>query len=217
MLTVEVAGREVVLLPEKAAWLRDEATLLVADAHVGKAVSFRRLGVPVPRGTTSETLAVLSALVARHEVRRIVFLGDFLHSERAHAASTLGAVARWRDAHRALELILVRGNHDDRAGDPPLNLGIACVDEPVELGGLALCHHPTSRAGRYVIAGHWHPSISLGGRAHDRLRLPCFWFGAEVAVLPAFGAFTGTHPIDPAAGDRVFVSDGERVREVAIG
>lgn len=217
MLTVEVAGRTVALLPEKAAWLPDDSTLLVADAHVGKAVSFRRLGVPVPRGTTSETLAMLTALVARCEARRIVFLGDFLHSIRSHAASTLGAVARWRDAHRALELVLVRGNHDDRAGDPPPNLGIHCVDEPFELGGLALCHHPGPRPGRYVLAGHWHPSISLGGRAHDRLRLPCFWFGAEVAVLPAFGAFTGTHPIEPVAGDRVFVSDGEQVREVPLG
>jgi DNA ligase-associated metallophosphoesterase len=211
MSTVEVAGRTIELLAEKAALLRDEATLLVADAHVGKAVSFRRLGVPVPRGTTTETLNGLASLVARHGVRRIVFLGDFLHSERSHAASTLGAVARWREAHRELELILVRGNHDDRAGDPPAHLGIRCVDEPFEFGGLALCHHPEPRAGRYVVAGHWHPCVSLGGRAYDRLRLPCFWFGAEVGVLPAFGAFTGTHAIDPAPGDRIFVSDGERV------
>lgn len=217
MLTVELTGRAVTLLPEKAAWLRDEATLLVADAHVGKAVSFRRLGVPVPRGTTSETLASLAALVARTGAHRIVFLGDFLHSARSHAASTLGALARWRDAHRGLELILVRGNHDDRAGDPPSSLGIACVDEPFEFGGFALCHHPMPRPARYVLAGHAHPSISLGGRAYDRLRLPCFWFSAEVAVLPAFGAFTGTHPIQPAPGDRVFVSDGERVREVPLG
>jgi DNA ligase-associated metallophosphoesterase len=216
MLTVEWAGQAIELLPEKAAWLREHATLLVADAHVGKAVSFRRLGVPVPRGTTGETLAALSALVERTGARRVVFLGDFLHSERSHAASTLGAVARWRERHAGLELTLVRGNHDDRAGDPPAYLRIECVDEPFRLAGLALCHHPQARPGEPVIAGHWHPSVSLGGRAHDRLRLPCFWFGSEVAVLPAFGAFTGTHAIDPAPGDRVFVSDGERVREVPL-
>jgi hypothetical protein len=51
--------------------------------------------------------------------------------------------------------------------------------------------------------------VSLGGRAWDRLRLPCYWFGAGVGVLPAFGAFTGMHPIRPGGADRVFpIADG---------
>ena len=214
MVTITLGGQPLSLLPQKAAFLPESNTLLVADAHIGKAVSFRTLGVPVPRGTTSETLAVLADLVARLDVRRIVFLGDFLHSARSHAASTLGAVARWRQAHLALELTLVRGNHDDRAGDPPPSLGIACVDEPLILGGLALCHHPQARAEGYVLAGHLHPCVHLGGRAHDRLRLPCFWFGAEVGVLPAFGAFTGMHGIRASDGERVFVVGDEAVTEL---
>jgi uncharacterized protein len=211
-----VGAQALMLLPEKAALLPEFRTLLVADAHIGKAVSFRRLGVPVPRGTTTQTLALLAVLVARHAVRRIVFLGDFLHAPRSHAASTLGAVARWRNAHAALQLTLVRGNHDDRAGDPPAALGIECVDEPLLLDGLALCHHPQATAGHYVLAGHLHPCVTLGGRAHDRLRLPCFWFGAEVGVLPAFGAFTGMHAIRVASGDRVFVADDSRVTELPL-
>ena len=147
-------------------------------------------------------------------VRRIVFLGDFLHSERSHAPSTLGAVARWRKQHAELELTLVRGNHDDRAGDPPASLGFQVVDEPLIEGGLALCHHPEPRAGAYVLAGHLHPCISLGGRAHDRLRLPCFHFGARVGLLPAFGSFTGMHPVQVEPGDRVFVAADQSVVEV---
>ena len=49
-----------------------------------------------------------------------------------------------------------------------------------------------------------HPCFSLQGRA-DNLRLPCFHFAPGVALLPAFGAFTGMHAIRPAAGDRVWV------------
>ena len=37
------------LLPERAAYLPEHHTLLVADAHIGKAQSFRRLGVPPTR------------------------------------------------------------------------------------------------------------------------------------------------------------------------
>lgn len=202
--TILAAGRPLTLLAEKAAFLAASRTLLVADAHIGKAVSFRALGVPVPRGTTSETLASLSALIAAWRARRVVFLGDFLHSARSHAPATLGAVARWRREHASLELVLVRGNHDDRAGDPPPYLGMQVVDEPFELDGFALCHHPRPRRGAYVLAGHLHPCVSLGGRSFDHLRLPCFWLGDDVGVLPAFGAFTGMHPIRAGASDRVF-------------
>jgi len=214
LTTITVGGHALTLLPEKAAFLAEFHTLLVADAHIGKAVSFRQLGVPVPRGTTSETLARLTRLVARLGVQRIVFLGDFLHSARSHAASTMAAAARWRGEHTALELTLVRGNHDNRAGDPPAFLGITAVDEPLRLGGLALCHHPDTLTGGYVLAGHVHPCIRLAGRANDSLRLPCFWFGSKLGVLPAFGAFTGMHAVRPEPGDRVFGVADDTVVEV---
>ena len=120
--------------------------------------------------------------------------------------------ARWRAQHADLGLTLVRGNHDNRAGDPPASLGMHVVDEPLPMGPFALCHYPRPVAGAYVLAGHWHPCISLRGRAFERLRLPCFWFGDDsgqqpghaVGVFPAFGSFTGMHRIEPRAGDRIF-------------
>jgi DNA ligase-associated metallophosphoesterase len=217
MTTVLAGGQPLTLLPARAAFVEASRTLLVADAHIGKAASFRARGVPVPRGTTSETLAGLSALVGQTGARGIVFLGDFLHSASAHAAATIAAVTAWREAHPALELVLVRGNHDDRAGDPPGRLGIRVVDEPFLQDGFALCHHPRPRAGAYVLAGHLHPCVGVGGRARDHLRLPCFWFGPEVGVLPAFGAFTGMHAIRPAPGDRVFAVAGDVVAALPVG
>jgi uncharacterized protein len=222
MLRIQVAGTDVVLHPSGAALLSAEQTLLVADAHFGKAVSFRKLGVPVPSGTTTQTLDALSAVIASTRAKRVVFLGDFLHSRHSHAAGTLAALARWRAAHAALELTLVRGNHDDRAGDPPADLDITVVDQPLRLGPFALCHHPRPQPDAYVLAGHWHPCISVSGRAFERLRLPCFWFGDDtgalpehaVGVLPAFGSFTGMHRIEPRAGDRIFPVADDVVRAI---
>ena len=211
MFEIEVAGARLGLLPQRAALLIDERCLLVADAHIGKAVSFRRLGVPVPRGTTTQTLQRLSEAIELSGARRVVFLGDLLHSAHSHAPATLQALAQWRERHAAVELLLVRGNHDDRAGDPPADLGVMAVDEPLSLGGLALCHHPQPRPGAYVLAGHLHPCVVLGGRARQRLRLPCFHFGAMVGVLPAFGAFTGMHALKPKPGERVFLVGDDAV------
>ena len=224
MLRIELAGTTVVLHPSGAAFLPAQQTLLVADAHFGKAVSFRKLGVPVPQGTTTATLESLSTALADTAARQVVFLGDFLHSARSHAAATLGALARWRAEHAGIGLTLVRGNHDDRAGDPPASLGIRVVDEPLPLGPFALCHHPRPVAGAYVLAGHWHPCISVKGRAFERLRLPCFWMGDDsgrlpgraVGILPAFGSFTGMHRIEPGEGDRIFPVAGEAVRALPV-
>ena len=88
------------------------------------------------------------------------------------------------------------------------------VDEPFAHDGFALCHHPRPRRGAYVLAGHLHPCVGIGGRAFDHLRLPCFWLGDDVGVLPAFGAFTGMHPIRAGASDRVF-RDRRRRRRCA--
>ena len=220
MLRIRLAGQDALLHPTGALHLSAERTLLVADAHFGKAVSFRKLGVPVPSGTTSETLARLDAALADTHAEHVVFLGDFLHSVRSHAAGTLGVLREWRERHPQLQLTLVRGNHDDRAGDPPASLRFTVVDEPLRLGAFALCHHPRPVPGAYVLAGHWHPCISVSGRAFERLRLPCFWLGDDsgqlpqqaIGVLPAFGSFTGMHRIDPRAGDRIFPIAGELVR-----
>lgn len=218
-MQLELGGEPLVLLPQRAAYLPAQRTLLVADAHIGKAVSFRRLGVPVPEATTGGTLARLDAAVQATGAQQVVFLGDLLHSARAHAADTLGAVRRWRQSRAQLHLVLVRGNHDLHAGDPPVDWGVRVVDEPWRLGGLALHHHPQPDDAAYVLAGHVHPGLVLGGRAHDRLRLPCFHFGARVGVLPAFGEFTGLHVVRPVAGDRVFVVHGDAVKAVpaAVG
>jgi DNA ligase-associated metallophosphoesterase len=214
LVDIEVGGTALRLLPQRAAYVPAARPLLVADVHVGKAVSFRRLGVPVPSGTTAATLAALSALIDGTGAARVVFLGDLLHAARSRTAATVAAVRDWRARHAGVELTLVRGNHDRRAGDPPREWNIDVVDAPLRLaqaGALALAHHPAPVPGAYVLAGHVHPAAIVGGRG-ERLRLPCFHFGAEVGVLPAFGHFTGMHVLPRAPGDRVWVVAGDEVR-----
>ncbi len=207
---VAVAGETLWLLPQCAVfWPRTE-TLLVADAHFGKAAAFRRGGIPVPTGTTGENLRALAAVVRVCRARRIVFLGDLVHS----AAGKRGADAaftEWRAAHVELDLVLVRGNHDRHAGDPPPGWRVTAVPEPFAAEGFALCHAPGPVSGFYALAGHIHPSARIHGRGRDHLRLPCFWFTQTYAVLPAFGALTGTADVEPREGDRVFLALGDRV------
>ena len=209
-VAARVAGETVLLLPEKALYWPAEKMLIVADIHFGKAAAFRALGVPVPRGTTTENLTGLDALVDAHGAQHIVFLGDFLHARAAHASATQQAMLAWRVRRSSLRLTLVRGNHDRHAGDPAAQLGIELVDEPHQVGPFAFCHHPDLDTPGYALAGHIHPVYVLATR-FDALRLPCFVVGSERMILPSFGSFTGGHAIRPEPGDTIYVSSGDAV------
>jgi uncharacterized protein len=214
---VQVAGETLRLLPERAAYWVAGRMLLVADPHFGKAATFRSFGVPVPHGTTDDGLGRLDAIIARLEVRRIAFLGDFLHARRGRDDATLGAVGSWRARHTTVEMLIVRGNHDRAAGDVPDALRIASVNPPLVASPFVLAHVPGVTESGYTIAGHLHPGADLVGAGRQHMRLPCFWFGARTAVMPAFGDFTGLWPVEPLPGDRVFVIAGEEIVERSTG
>ena len=213
-VAIDIAGHMLWLTPGRAAWHPATRTLFVADVHLGKAASFRALGQPVPAGTTQDGLQRLTALVAAHGATRLVFLGDLLHSAHAQRRATIDPLRHWRDAHAALACVLVRGNHDSHAGDPPPDLGFDVVDEPwnvPDVPRLLGAHHPREIADHAVLAGHWHPAMTLRGPARDRERLPCYCRVGDLLVLPSFGAFTGASPHAPPAGSTCYAVGGERV------
>lgn len=220
---LELGGAQVALLAQRALWWPDEHTLFVADVHLGKAETFRARGVPVPAGPTVATLARLEALLRTWAARRLVVLGDLLHARDAQADATMAPFAAWRRRHAGLDLVLVRGNHDDRAGDPPAALGVRCVDAGTPLGPFLLCHEPLTDpaciepepdARGHRLAGHLHPAVRLHGRAGDSARLPCFVVGRGETVLPAFGDFTGCAGVPRSAPRRLVAIAGDRMFDV---
>ncbi len=228
---IDLCGESLWLLPEKAIYWPARRTLIVSDLHIGKAAAFRAAGVPVPEQTTAGTLDRLTRAVERTGAVCILCLGDLLHARSGRTQAALETVAGWRARHAGIGFVLVRGNHDAHSGDPPAEWAVACVDEPWDDGagevgageggageGVVVASHPFSfrhkpgvTPGRYTLAGHIHPAVALDGGGRQRLTLPCFHFGPQLGVLPAFGEFTGTALMRRAAGDRVYVVAGERV------
>ncbi len=184
-----------VLLPRSAIWDPQNRTLYVADVHLGKAATFRALNQPVPRGTTAENLARLTKLLVQLAPQTLIFLGDLFHARQAFTPDLMHQFSTWRNAHACVSMILVRGNHDIRAGKRSNNLSIKQVDEPFVTGRLIARHHPLEAgehcAGRIVLAGHVHPVIKMQGKGRDSLKLPCFLISPGQIILPAFGEFTG--------------------------
>lgn len=215
MVNCNVAGEDLVLLPEKAVFWPAKKALFVADFHLGKAASFRRAGIPLPSGTTTENVERLGRAIDKTGATQVVFLGDFLHSAQGRTASTFGRFGAWRDARKSLALTIVRGNHDKKAGDPPDAWDVKCIEAGERLGPFVLNHEPGASRGGYALAGHIHPAVRLSASGEKSLRLPCFWFGSRCGVLPAFGAFTGSAEVLPRRGDQVFVIAEQEVLQVA--
>ena len=203
--SVTLEGEELWLLADKAVYWPARRTLLIADAHFGKASAYRSLGQPVPQGTTTANLHRLDRVLSGFACEQVIFLGDFLHGPGSHASGTLGALRAWRDRTPDLAMTLIRGNHDKRAGDPPADLRIEVVTEPLLMGPFALQHEPDAHPSHHVLAGHVHPVYRLRGKGRQSLRLPCFLIGTQVSLLPAFGAFTGGYAVEQDVDRRLFV------------
>ncbi|GAA5481486.1 ligase-associated DNA damage response endonuclease PdeM [Haloferula sargassicola] len=211
-MRLTLAGTDIDLLPERAVFLPETGDLVVADVHLGKSATFRARGIPVPEGETTDDLERLAQLAARTQARRILVAGDLVHAPEALRHDLPERLARWI-ADCPAELVLIAGNHDRRAGLRHLR----CPAFPdLETGTLRIVHDPCEASGP-SIAGHLHPSIRLPTSPRRSHRHPCFWLQGETLVLPAFGTFTGTHPVRPEEADRVFIPLASRVREIPRG
>jgi metallophosphoesterase superfamily enzyme len=97
--------------------------------------------------------------------------------------------------------------------------GIELTPERLQIGEFAFIHDITTETessavnggnddGRattaYSFSGHIHPGIRINGLGKQSLRFPCFYFGVDFAVLPAFSRFTGMASIYPAPRENVF-------------
>jgi DNA ligase-associated metallophosphoesterase len=204
---LELCGQHLVLRSDRSLFWPGPGALLIADPHFGKADAFRAAGVPVPGGTAGP-LARLAAALDATAAERLIVLGDFWHSRDGRTDRVASELAAWRASRPNLRIELVRGNHD-RAGLPPDGWGewSAEVAEPP----FRFAHFPDPSDEGYTLAGHLHPGVVLG---RERLRLPCFWFGPRVGVLPAFGDFTGAARVTARRGDRVFAVAGTEVVDV---
>lgn len=205
-----VADEEVTLLSERAMILHGHF-LLVSDLHFGKIDHFRKNGIGLPPQSARDDIHKLEALIKKTNPQEVIFLGDLFHSEFNNAWDEFkNVILSFKDT----TFTLVVGNHDIL---DPEKYNFLNVVYQLEIRNFILTHEPmdTIIEGKYNLCGHIHPGVKLKGRAKQSLRLPCFYFGENVGILPAFGTFTGIHVIKPLDGDQVFVLKDEIIVQVS--
>jgi DNA ligase-associated metallophosphoesterase len=199
--TVSIAGVTLAADLSGALYWEEQRLLVVSDLHLEKGSSFAQRGVLLPPYDTIATLGRLGAVIARHDPRTVIALGDSFHDRDAHERLSPAN----REVLSALQLrrdwIWISGNHDPAL---PPDLG-GTVAEEVAIGPITLRHEPTGAEGE--IAGHLHPKARISGRGRSVERR-CFASDGARAVMPAFGAYTGGLSIRDAAFAKIFQTLG---------
>jgi len=208
---------------ERVLFWENEETLIVSDLHFGKTGHFRKSGIAVPQSVFEEDLQRLVAQLQHFSPRQLLVVGDLFHSV---ANKELNLFRKWRDDLPQLSICLVKGNHDILKEEWYTNAGITLANDRLMINGFCFTHDNQScevktEAGNeallYTISGHIHPGIKVKGLGRQSLCLPCFYFGKEFAVLPAFSHFTGTALIEPKSGEDVFAIVNNDIVKVRPG
>lgn len=208
-----IAGEQLQLFSQKAIFWPAKKVLLLADLHLGKINHFRRAGIPVPTRANERNLELIVDLVNLTRPERFICLGDLFHS---HYNPEWEAFGELISHFRGTSFELVIGNHDIMSDQQYLRKGIV-MHEHLHIAPFLLTHHPLEtrdtllQQGRYNLAGHLHPGVTMRGAGKQAITLPCFYFGRQSGLLPAFGTFTGLARIKPRKEDKVYIIADEKI------
>jgi len=181
----------------------EEKTLILSDVHLGKAGHFRKSGIAIPQAVFKEDMQRLVAQIQYFKPVNLLIIGDLFHST---ANKEHEFFLKWRNDFLSLPIQLVKGNHDILKKAWYKTAGIVVHENNLSVSDFNFTHdiNCCGEKDSYCFSGHIHPGIQIRGIGRQMLQLPCFYFGKRYSVLPAFGKFTGTYPINPKPGDAVF-------------
>ncbi|MGB0478542.1 MAG: ligase-associated DNA damage response endonuclease PdeM [Parvibaculales bacterium] len=191
----------------------DKHMLVVADLHFEKASAFAARGVALPPYDTAATLRRLADAFDAFNPQAFVSLGDAFHDGDWPSRMSQADRAELVRLTGAVETVWVTGNHDPT---PPIGLPGTAM-EIFRDANLVMRHEPMAREAGFEageLAGHLHPCGKLRQRGRN-LRRRCFVHDAQRAILPAFGALTGSLNVRDAAFDGLF--DGTNYQAVLVG
>lgn len=205
--TCSIKDEEFELHPYAGMFWSKQNILFVSDTHFGKVSHFRKSGLAVPMAVIERNWGRLIAMIEYFNPNELVFLGDLFHSDYNKEWESFQMIS---DTFYDLQMTLVLGNHDilEQEYYHRANLRIL---ETLELGPFIFSHEPLIDPILYNIYGHIHPAVRMQGKGKQSMKLPCFYFGEYHAIMPAFGAFTGTMIIPIKKDDQVYLIANNKI------
>ncbi len=170
--------------PERALIIGKNA--IIADLHLGLENVLIESGFNIPKIQIDDIIERLEKI---DEIERIIIAGDLKHEFGKNLPY------EWEDVKkllnylldRDLDVVVVRGNHDNYLKAILTKFGIELLDY-FNVGEWKIVHGHKECYATKIIMGHEHPAVKV--RVDGMYTFHCFlrikYEGKEVIVLPAF-------------------------------
>lgn len=169
--------------PWPAVYLEEYDSIVIADLHLGIEGILSKEGVYLPRRVSKATFDIVISAIEDVEPKKVIFLGDVKHG------FSLLHVSEWvelkelfnRLINRGLEVVVVRGNHDNYLGVLLGKYRVPFIEGVLDLPPYSLIHghkdHRIDNLNQIIIMGNEHPSIMLRDMTGIYHKFKAFLFG----------------------------------------
>lgn len=186
-----------------AVYFRDDDALAIADLHLGYEASLQAEHVAIPRFQMEPILERLTKLLERFSPGLLIINGDLKHDFSRNQSQEWDEVETLLDALAGVEVVVVRGNHDNYLQTILARREIRIVDF-ISIAEEKIVfqhgHKIMDNRKKFQIFAHEHPVIRFRDEVGAQVTLPCFLFDEKngFLIMPAFSPLaSGTNVISP--------------------
>ncbi|MCB0706126.1 MAG: hypothetical protein KDC34_12480 [Saprospiraceae bacterium] len=200
-IAYRLRGATLLLHPHHAIFWKERKTLIIANLRQREA------------GENAESVArymeMLTGLFLEFDPEHVLFLGDLFYSHDLAAWEDLGMLLARFDWLK-IDLVVDQSDLPNRAIYDDFEISLH--EAPYQLAPFLFSGYPMSIIPDpfYNLACTPSPSVVLK-TAYQGIPVPCFIFGADAGILPAFGEKIEDSYLTPKAGDKVFAIQGAQI------
>jgi uncharacterized protein len=182
-MKIDFAGHELMLCPSGMVFWPVYRLGIVSDLHLEKGSHFAKRGFFLPPYDSQETLQRLLTTCKKHDVQRIILLGDCFHDAQGHDRLSDQAKTLFTQLD-TYQPIWIKGNHDKHFVPERFP-----AFSEYKLENIIFRHQAVPGAINEM-SGHFHPKVEITHKG-SFLQRDCFIMDKYKLILPAFGAYTG--------------------------
>ncbi len=202
MLDRYIVDNDIILLPNRAMFIRSLNALVIADLHLGIEYALALKGIFLPAYQFREIREIIEKYIRDLSPEKLIVVGDFKHEFAQKTLQEHKETLKLLEIIRGtnIHFILVRGNHDNFIRGILSKYNVDFKD-PYHVDGNYLFIHghkeippeilSQKRRIKYVIMAHEHPAILFRDEVGGKAKIPVFLVGhypeleAKLIVLPA--------------------------------